>query len=683
MLIDLQRQKIRDTVRSVQPQNKWKVLVLDADTRLLVENVLTIQSLLDDNVSSVESLESKRQPQTSFEAIYILYPHPHILECLVADFNRHQPRYAKPHVFFVSELPEPLFQRLKASPLRPHLQTVTDLYLDFHAVEDRLFSTGDTEAMQKLYNQSCHSFSKAIVRNTAQKLLNLCVTLQDIPAIRCYDSPLSRAIAGATQTQIDQYLTTFPEFAQAVESSGRPKAVLLIGERSMDVISPLIHEFTYQAMAYDILRIKGKTYKFSIDGPNGAEPKEATLNESDKLWVELRHQHMKDAIERITNDMERFQRQNPGFGESNTKATTVNDLKDMLAAMPHFAEAKNAFSLHLGMATKCMDIFQKSELSTLAAIEQDLATGFNSEGKPPKSTLEEMVSLLDSDYRGTDKLRLILLFIMYRDGIFDLDRRRLIYHSKLSNHDEQTMLNLEILGAKITREPKESTTIRKAKAKVQRAPVSQEEAYYDLSRYDPIIKSVLLEQNRDVLDSQNWPFIKETPATTNLQAQGSLRSARPTWAKPKSGHNQPRQRLIMFIAGAATYSESRACAEVSKMINKDVVLGSDFMLSPRDFLGEVFKLTIAREDLHLKADLPPPKAPRHVMDDDSKPRPSQTTNRLAPPSHQSHLTKANSAPTSPMNNTFPNTQIPSNPQYQVTLPSQAPAGKKKKRFGVF
>jgi len=107
------------------------------------------------------------------------------------------------------------------------------------------------------------------------------------------------------------------------------------------------------------------------------------------------------------------------------------------------------------------------------------------------------------------------------------------------------------------------------------------------------------------------------------------------------------------------------------------------MLSPRDFLGEVFKLTIAREDLHLKADLPPPKAPRHVMDDDSKPRPSQTTNRLAPPSHQSHLTKANSAPTSPMNDTFPNTQIPSNPQYQVTLPSQAPAGKKKKRFGVF
>lgn len=46
------------------------------------------------------------------------------------------------------------------------------------------------------------------------------------------------------------------------KEGGRPRATLLITDRSMDTIAPFVHEFTYQAMVNDVLPIEdGTRYK--------------------------------------------------------------------------------------------------------------------------------------------------------------------------------------------------------------------------------------------------------------------------------------------------------------------------------------------------------------------------------------------------------------------------------------
>lgn len=42
----------------------------------------------------------------------------------------------------------------------------------------------------------------------------------------------------------------------------------------------------------------------------------------------------------------------------------------MLAGLPQFQEGKEAFSLHLNMASDAMDIFQKRRLVDIASVEQ-------------------------------------------------------------------------------------------------------------------------------------------------------------------------------------------------------------------------------------------------------------------------------------------------------------------------
>ena len=51
---------------------------------------------------------------------------------------------------------------------------------------------------------------------------------------------------------------------------------------------------------------------------------------------------------------------------------SLNNIKDMLAGLPQFQEGKEAFSLHLNMASDAMDVFQKRRLADIASVEQVL-----------------------------------------------------------------------------------------------------------------------------------------------------------------------------------------------------------------------------------------------------------------------------------------------------------------------
>ena len=56
-------------------------------------------------------------------------------------------------------------------------------------------------------------------------------------------------------------------------------------------MAPVIHEWTYEAMAYDLLGLKGTTFKYESETSGGKmETKEHILDERDELWVSARAQ---------------------------------------------------------------------------------------------------------------------------------------------------------------------------------------------------------------------------------------------------------------------------------------------------------------------------------------------------------------------------------------------------------
>lgn len=438
------------------------------------------------------------------------------------------------------------------------------------------------------------------------------------------------------QEELDSYAQWHANFPPP---SQRPQSTLIIADRSMDLMAPLVHEFSYQAMAHDLLPLKDGdkvTFHTTVnEGTAEVKEKDMELGENDKIWVENRHRHMKDTIDKLMGDFQKFLDQNPHFTNDKTNAADLNAIRDMLAGLPQFQEMKEAYSLHLTMAQQCMDIFQRHKLPDIASVEQTLSTGLDEDFRKPKHILSSVVRLLDDGaITPTDRLRLIVMYVLYRGGVIVEDIKRLLAHASLPQADGEALTNLHQLGGHTTRGLKDVAPPPPPifPKDWKNAQVNEE---YALSRFEPVLKSLLEAMTKGTLDPSIFPHVKPPmdPNEDLLAAQGgSLRAGRPNWASSGRRPAENRQRLIVFMAGGATYSESRVCYEVGNERSRDIVLVTSHMLSPQLFLRQVGDLSRDKRQLDLPVDRPKPRAPAHLFERPTLPTaPTQPSAGSAPP----------------------------------------------------
>ncbi|KIJ55031.1 hypothetical protein M422DRAFT_64178 [Sphaerobolus stellatus SS14] len=647
------RNRFLDAIRSVNPPGRWKVLVVDEHAQRLLSATLKQFDILEENVTLIETINSNRTPQ-QFEAIYMLMPTTQNVDRIVADFANGRQQYQAAHVFFIEGLSENLVNRLVSSPAEPYLKALKELYLNFWPIESQAFSTNTPGMFYSLFTpphsptavKGARLRAEEDLRFVARCILNICVTLEEYPLVRYYvpahhkplgpfapppesrapppeggsgrwrttlargdagraeaeadNAYLTRVLAKMVQAELDEYKKATPDWPK-IEPT-RPRGVLFITDRTMDTFAPLLHEFTYQAMCNDLLPIdNGTRYRYKFQTAVGEyEDKVAVLSDADNVWTEVRHMHMREAIDKLMADFNKFMQENAGFkGEG---AASLNDMKDMLANLPQYQEMREKFSLHLNMAQECMEIFEKQKLPAAASVEQSCATGMTAEGKTPKHLVEEMVPLLDSrEISNASKVRIIALYILFREGVPDEDRRRLFQHARLSRAEQDAINALVHLGVRVTRVPGDKDVRKKIKQK----PGAEE---YELSRYTPLLQTVLEDHVANKLDPTMFPYVKDAPTAaastaTNLSlrstapqaAASSLRSAKPSWHRAPSrnaGAEQIRQRIIVFIAGGMTYSEMRAIYQLSESLKKDIFIGSTHQLNPEQFIDDLKTLEL-------------------------------------------------------------------------------------------
>ncbi|KAL8678970.1 MAG: hypothetical protein Q9186_004739 [Xanthomendoza sp. 1 TL-2023] len=624
--ITIQQNIILDTVRGTD-QGEWKVLILDGGSRKLVDGVVREDDILELNVTNIEQIEERRPLNKEMDAVYLLSPVPHILDCLMADLERR--RYRRVFLIWTSLLPQDLQQRLDRSALaKQQIVYASVLNVDYYPRESHLITFRDPWSFPTLFHPACNHLIRQHMEDLAQKK----------PSHEA--SILCSHLARFVQTQLDQhakYNTDFPPL------SPRPRGLLLIADRTLDLFAPLLHEFTYQAMVHDLLPLTEGDKVYYKPAASQTEKvdkgKDTEIGEKDNIWIKYRHLHMKDLLDELVKDFNAFKAQNPQFAESKETAT-INSIKDMLAGLPRFQQGKEAYSLHLSMTQDAMNMFQERRLADLASVEQSLATGLDEDDKKPKNLADQVIRLLDDDaIQSPDRLRLIIQYLLYRDGLLPTDIQKLLAHARLPAQDSEVVYNLELLGAHINRAVKDTRPVAQYPFGKREgpAPAASESG---LSRFEPALKVVLQDQCRGALDEHTFPFTKpHLDAAEGLMgqenlSQASLRSAKPTWARTRPSNLEPRQRIIVFMAGGATYSESRACYEVSQSLNKDVYLTTTHLLTPSLYLRQVGDLSVDRRSLDLPVDRPKPRAPDHLFEKEMPAPPTPTSSQKPQPLKQ-------------------------------------------------
>jgi len=299
----------------------WMVLVLDGRATKVMSSSMGMYELMEHRITLAEDINKDRAPFRDMGVVYFIDPTESNIDKIIADFSGKKKKYGNDvFIFTLSACPDKILGKVKACrSLLKRIKVFNEFNCDFLAKESRIFDLGMKSCFRQLFLEpDPHGIEAEI----AKKLVTLCATLKEYPIIRYQeDSKRSKAIATLVSQKLNEFVGNSPDWwYHGMYDNTRGRSTLLLIDRSEDPLSPFMHEFTYQAMANDLLNFEGN--KISIETDKGS--KDVLLNMDDKVWLEYKMKHVAEVVDNLTDKLKEFAK-NQGV-ESNGSNQTFEEL---------------------------------------------------------------------------------------------------------------------------------------------------------------------------------------------------------------------------------------------------------------------------------------------------------------------------------------------------------------------
>ena len=593
--------------------------------------------------------------------MYFISPCERSVRALVEDFGGAVQMYKRAHVFFSNAVPKRLLNAIRNSaPLTERLVTLKEFNLEYMVADSRSFVTPLVSAdpssglspgddLSCFYSHGAHTLVtyEEGVALIVDRLATLFASLRENPSIRfkagrssadegaAMREMLAGRLAGQLSERIAGLAAKLSDFPQ-----GETCDVVIL-DRGVDPVAPLVHDWSYECLCHDLLRMRGgNMYKYKYQSNQGkTEERDVLLDESDVLFREMRSLHVADVLIKVSERMAQFRSENKAAakrsGAGGGNDVSVSDMKKMVESLPQYREQLQKLSLHATIAEEINGAIKLRRLNDVGKLEQDLIFG--------DATSKDVLRLLDqikpaggtrggalaTEAQSTDRLRLLMSYFGTHaekmDGDASIDKWK--QAAALAPDDMAAILNLELLGCAVMKRPPGAPKVKKTRRK----PPPNDEGW-DLPKFCPRMAELCAELAKGELSQEAFPYVNPpmdagsamraaqgaVPGRSARSAGTSVRSARSgaiagggaggaagaTWASKRDGGlagsmgdlrlGAPRaRRLIVYFIGPVGYNELRAAHELSEQLGRDVFVGGTSFVSPDEYVAKLKALRSA------------------------------------------------------------------------------------------
>lgn len=548
---------VRDYInRMLQDISGMKVLILDSSTVSAVSVVYSQSELLKKEVFLVELVDSismSKESMSHLKAVYFLRPTSENIQHMRRQLAK--PRFGEYHLFFSNILKDTQLHMLADSDEHEVVQQLQEFYADFVALDPYHFTLN--MAANHMYMlpavvdpSGLQQFCDRVVDGISAVFL----ALKRRPIIRySRTSDIAKRIAHEASKLMYQQESGLFDFRRTEVSP-----LLLIIDRRDDPVTPLLNQWTYQAMVHELIGIQDNKVNLKNVAKLPKDQQEVVLSsEQDAFFKANMYENFGDIGMNIKKMVDDFQQ----VAKSNQNIQTIEDMAKFVDNYPEYRKMQGNVSKHVTLVTEMSKIVEERKLMLVSQTEQELACN-GGQG----AAFEAVTNLLNND------------------NISDVDRLRLVMLYALRYEKESAVQLMQLFNKLASRSPK----------------------------YKPGLVQFLLKQagvdkrtgdlygNRDLLNiarnmarglkgvenvyTQHQPLLFQTMENIT---RGRLRDVDYPYVGNHFQQARP-QEVVIFIVGGTTYEESRSVA-LQNSTNSGIrfILGGSALLNSKRFLKDL------------------------------------------------------------------------------------------------
>lgn len=332
--------------KNFSKDSAFTVMIVDDFTTKILSAYLTMSELLNTGIFSVEPLYLSRKKYSNFQAIYFVSPTKENMKAILDDFSDiTNPSYSEIHLFFPYRILDSCMDILVDEKIAYRIKTMKELNVAFFSQGD-CFSIREPHSLQLFGLQSSNDTDKrmSLLSKIKNEMITVFASMRDYPYIQYQNTKISSELASLLNADLNMLNET-------EQLSKDRKTICLILDRSVDLITPLLHDYNYKSIVYDFFTVS-ENHLLSIPSESIEGYK---LDEKDFIWNKYKNKHIGEVMTGIQEDLDEFLKSDI----SKAQQKNLDNFDQMIEAIKgrnEYSERVKQLKTHLKICNKIQKV---------------------------------------------------------------------------------------------------------------------------------------------------------------------------------------------------------------------------------------------------------------------------------------------------------------------------------------